>query len=231
MTHLIINNDIELRRKYLLRKVGEYLEKDISKFIQLHKIPDIHLIEKPEMENVKIEEVKQIQKELIFQPFEEKYQIGIICHAHMMTVEAQNAMLKTLEEQGERTLYFLLVNNEKNVLDTIISRSIKHYVKRNSKEDLADLEKSEETADRSLPDEVHEVFELISKKIETKGHQELIALVELITDGSNMNLTQSQRNARRKLKVEALKMLQSNANKQLVLENLYLQVQNLTPQG
>lgn len=129
MTHLLINQNVNLRREYLVSKVNEYLGTEFERFAQLHGNPDIHIVEFTEGESIKIEDVKQLQKELIFQPFKEKYQLGIICYAHNMTVEAQNAMLKSLEEQGEKTIYFLLVGSEGGLLDTIVSRCVKHYVK------------------------------------------------------------------------------------------------------
>lgn len=129
MTHLIINQNVSTRRQYLIEKINEYLDTKFEKFSQLHGNPDIHIIEFTESESIKIEDVKQLQKELIFQPFKERYQIGIICYAHNMTTEAQNAMLKSLEEQGERTIYFLLANSDGSLLKTIVSRCVRHYVR------------------------------------------------------------------------------------------------------
>lgn len=136
MTHLIIHNDITTRREYLLEQINKHLERDFTSIAQLHNIPDMHIIELTSSSSIGIDQVKALQKEMIFQPFEEIYQVGLIFHADSLTTQAQNALLKTLEEGGERTLYYLLVSNERNLLPTIISRSIKHYVKTQAKPEL-----------------------------------------------------------------------------------------------
>ncbi|MCA9375179.1 hypothetical protein KC622_02510, partial [Candidatus Dojkabacteria bacterium] len=129
MTHMIIHPNVTLRRSYLLNKINIDIDKNFDSIAQLFRNPDIHIIDNGEGESIKIEDIKSLQKEMIFQPFQEIKQLAVIFYSQNLTAEAQNALLKTLEEQSETTNYYLLVNNEKNLLDTIISRSIKHYVK------------------------------------------------------------------------------------------------------
>ena len=125
---MIIHQNIELRRDYLLSQINGHLQRDFTTIAELHRVPDIHIVELTEKSSIGIEVIKELQKKMIFQPFEEVYQVGIIFHADSLTIEAQNALLKTLEEVGERSIYFLLCANDKNLLDTIGSRSIKHFV-------------------------------------------------------------------------------------------------------
>ena len=51
-----------------------------------------------------------------------KYKIYTINQANSMTIEAQNALLKTLEEPPEYAIIILITNNKEALLDTIKSR-------------------------------------------------------------------------------------------------------------
>lgn len=134
MTNFIINPNPQLCAEYLVTAVNQLLTSEYTQVSQLAKNPDIHIIENTQHASISIDEVKKLQKEMIFQPFEEQYQIGIIFHADNLTAEAQNALLKTLEEDTDTTVYMLLIQNETNMLETILSRGVKHYVKSESEE-------------------------------------------------------------------------------------------------
>ncbi len=66
---------------------------------------------------------------MIFTPYSESVQVALIFNADKLTEEAQNSFLKTLEESNNNTAYILTTSNEKNLLPTIISRSLKVYTK------------------------------------------------------------------------------------------------------
>jgi DNA polymerase III gamma/tau subunit len=66
---------------------------------------------------------------MIFTPYSESVQVALIFNADKLTEEAQNSFLKTLEESSNNTAYILTTSNEKNLLPTIISRSLKVYTK------------------------------------------------------------------------------------------------------
>jgi len=128
MTHLIIHHDLQTRNAYLINFLNTTLEQEYASIASLHNIPDFHILEKPEGQQIGIDDVKILIKEMIYHPYELKYQVAIIFHSHNLTTEAQNALLKNLEEQSDNTLYILLVDNEKHLLDTIVSRCTRHYV-------------------------------------------------------------------------------------------------------
>lgn len=66
----------------------------------------------------------RIINDIMIQPMEKQYKIYIVKNAHKMTVQAQNALLKTLEEPPEYGIIILICNDERKLLDTIKSRSI-----------------------------------------------------------------------------------------------------------
>lgn len=224
MTHLLINQNVNLRREYLVDKVNGYLGTEFEKFAQLHGNPDIHIVEFTEGESIKIEDVKQLQKELIFQPFKEKYQLGIICYAHNMTVEAQNAMLKSLEEQGEKTIYFLLVGSEGGLLDTIVSRCVKHYVKMGNGKHIT----AEDHYSKSIfSDNLYSTIVEVNQMVDTGDHVSLIEnlaheVKELYRSGKSFEYLA----AIRELEI-AQKSLSSNANDKLAIERIVIKLHKL----
>ncbi|KKR06227.1 MAG: hypothetical protein UT34_C0001G0267 [candidate division WS6 bacterium GW2011_GWF2_39_15] len=126
MMHIIIAETKEGRERILLEQISKLFEREVSDFIELLKVPDIHYLTTTQ-NSLGIDEVKKFVQAMVYQPFEEKYQVGIIDKADILTPEAQNALLKTFEDSNEKTMFFLLVSREGNLLDTILSRGSKYY--------------------------------------------------------------------------------------------------------
>lgn len=84
--------------------------------------PDI-IVVSPE-KDIKIERIRELQKELSFSPYFSKYKVAIIDGAERMTLGAQNALLKILEEPGEKCVLILVCHNSQNLLPTIKSRCL-----------------------------------------------------------------------------------------------------------
>lgn len=69
-----------------------------------------------------IEEIKKIIKESSFMPMLMNYRVFIIDEAHMITTDAFNALLKTLEEPPKSVIFILATTNQEKLPKTIISR-------------------------------------------------------------------------------------------------------------
>ena len=79
--------------------------------------------EKPTI--ISVDEVReQIVNTVDIIPYRAPYKIYIIDDADLLRVEAQNALLKTIEEPPEYAILFLLVSNRNTLLDTILSRCV-----------------------------------------------------------------------------------------------------------
>lgn len=74
---------------------------------------------------IKIEQIRQMQERIIEKPIISQKKVYIINDADLMTPEAQNCLLKTLEEPPEYTIIILIVENESKILPTIKSRCMK----------------------------------------------------------------------------------------------------------
>ena len=89
--------------------------------------PDVHVVGNDAMESIKIEEIRLILNRAHLKAYEARTKVFIIRNIEMMTMEAANALLKTLEEPAPNTLMILTTSVLENNLDTIKSRC--HLVK------------------------------------------------------------------------------------------------------
>ena len=83
--------------------------------------PDFLYIE-PDGNSLKIEQIREMQKKAQEKPIISNKKVYIIDNADKMTVEAQNSLLKTLEEPPEFVTIILIGSNENAFLTTIKSR-------------------------------------------------------------------------------------------------------------
>lgn len=87
--------------------------------------PDIiHIVhEKPN--SIGVEEIReQVVNDIQIKPYSSKYKIYIISEAEKLTAQAQNALLKTIEEPPSYGIIILLTNNASVLLPTILSRCV-----------------------------------------------------------------------------------------------------------
>lgn len=89
--------------------------------------PDVHVIGGDEAESIKIEEIRFLLSRVQLMAYEGKRKVFIIRNIELMTLEAANALLKTLEEPSANTLMVLTTSVPEANLDTIKSRC--HIVK------------------------------------------------------------------------------------------------------
>ena len=112
---------------------------------------DLHIIEPEEGKKViSIAQIRELIKTLSLSSFLNSYKIGIIKEAQTMTEEAQNALLKTLEEPRAKVILILLSNSEEGLLPTITSRVQKLHFQPVASETIYDYLISEYGAKRSL---------------------------------------------------------------------------------
>ena len=89
--------------------------------------PDVHVIGNDEMDSIKIEDIRFLLSRVHLMAYEGKTKVFIIRNIELMTQDAANALLKTLEEPTPNTLMILTTSVPESNLDTIKSRC--HIVK------------------------------------------------------------------------------------------------------
>ena len=89
--------------------------------IDQHLHPDVLVLE-PEGQTLKVDQVKQMQRDLAYRPYEGKRRVCILTAADRMAPNMSNTLLKTLEEPPLHTVLILLANHPRLLLPTILSR-------------------------------------------------------------------------------------------------------------
>lgn len=161
---------------------------------------DVIIIE-PEGNQIKIDQVRELQKRLAFKPFEGRSNVAIIDGSDKMSQAAANSLLKTLEEPPQATYLILLAENIRQVLPTIISRCQKLRFNPLTTPDIQKIltEDHDLTADEALaaalmadgsPGKALTLLksfpkgqrdEILKRIIDIKGIEDIFALAEELT--------------------------------------------------
>lgn len=87
--------------------------------------PDLIFVTHEKPASIGVDDVrKQIQDTIVIRPYSGRYKIYIVDEAEKMTVQAQNALLKTIEEPPSYGVILLLTENLDIFLPTILSRCV-----------------------------------------------------------------------------------------------------------
>ena len=117
MTSFVVASTVKERR---VAYINEYCrELGIDKF-------DVSLIEKDSsaknVASIGIDEIKDIHKKIFLKPIKSEVKAVILDDAQLLTIQAQNALLKVLEEPPIHTIIILGVDTTEALLPTILSR-------------------------------------------------------------------------------------------------------------
>ena len=143
--------------------------------------PDFMMIE-PQDGKVKIDQIREMQRKVAEKPIVSDNKVYIIDDSDTMTSEAQNCLLKTLEEPPEYVTIILICSNEDNMLSTIKSRCmILHFEKISDEQIQKYLQDNHQT-------EINSKIMLeacqgsIGKALEIKDKQELYQNTEQVVN-------------------------------------------------
>ncbi|MBP5204671.1 hypothetical protein J6Z48_03480 [bacterium] len=228
MVYILVNQRKTEDREDLLNLISQLLKKEIN-IEELNNNPDIHVLNPEDKNSIGIEETKDLQNQMIFKPFQEEIQLGIILDAEKLTTEAQNSLLKSLEDSSKYSVYILHVNNEKNLLPTVRSRAKIIYAEKKAI-DITDGN----TIDRDILNKnILEKFQIAESYAETKQtSQELLNGIEEILRYSleieikNGNIDSSNK-VLEYLQIidDARKKISANCNRKLTLESMFIQLE------
>ena len=87
------------------------------------KCPDIHVIGREGKASIGVDAIRFLRQDVLIPPNDLDTKVYIIEDAHTMTVQAQNALLLTLEEPPPYVLFLLLCDEADGLLETIRSRA------------------------------------------------------------------------------------------------------------
>lgn len=206
--------------------------------------PDLLLLS-PEP-SIGIDEVRNLQKFLQLKPFKNDKKIAIITGAQELTLEAQNSLLKTLEEPPPNSLIILTVSDLSLMLPTIISRcelvelgskpqltlsseeiekrfeDLEQLLSLGIGENLVKMEKMEALKDRKEATNWLNGLSLITRQVllsKYKDTETKNSLLKKLGNYSGRNLLVVL-----SLIAEAVKKLEANCNIRLVLDNFIIDI-------
>ncbi len=129
--------------------------------LEITSSSSLDVIEIDGASNRGIDDIRQINETIGYSPSNGKYKIYIIDEVHMLTKEAFNALLKTLEEPPATVKFFFATTEPHKVLPTIISRCQRFDLKRiNSNLIIQKLKSIAQDESRTLSEEA---FHLIAR--------------------------------------------------------------------
>lgn len=218
-TFLIISRDTLKREKYALKICKD---KGIYKF-------DISVLEQEE--SIGIEEVRNLQKKIFLKPLKGDIKATIIKNAQNLTIPAQNALLKILEEPPLDTTIIVTAESKDILLPTILSRC-----------KIIELKESPKFSEKELTQYAITLTSLITLKVPerlklaqdtAKNKEEALLWLKKTIFAAREQLIKSVRENQKNPASEYLNLLISlnkthtilsttNANPRLTLENLFL---------
>ena len=173
-------------------------------------------------EGIKIEQVRELIYKLSLKPYAGEYKVAVIDAADMMTTEAANALLKSLEEPKSNTFIFLITSNPNRLPKTILSRAQKiTFGPVNLKTETNELDymfKVFQTG--QLTDKLvlaYEIAELETVEIKNLLNTWLQSLEKELLNNASKKLAQKISQV-----LNARKFLDQNVNSKLLLTSLML---------
>ena len=103
--------------------IARILAHEINQLPYTDDTPHIDIIEIDAASNRRIDEIRELRDKVYVAPAIAKYKVYIIDEVHMLTREAFNALLKTLEEPPAHVVFILATTDAHKLPDTIISRT------------------------------------------------------------------------------------------------------------
>lgn len=117
ITKLILTNS-----SLSLRELANLIS--FTAFEPNHRHPDVLEIGETDKNSIGISEIQSFISWVFMQPYQADYKLGVIQNADKLTVQAQNALLKVLEEHPENTSIVLVGNSKDSFLPTVLSRLV-----------------------------------------------------------------------------------------------------------
>jgi len=167
--------------------------------------------------SITIKQVRGVEKFLSKKPYKNKNNIVLIIDSGKLTIPAQNALLKTLEEPPKNSKLILLAQNESQLLGTITSRCqvirLKNQTNLNLEDSKAHQAIYDEIIKSSIPERINLVGKFATNKLDAItfcNHQILFLKPSIIKHHKLI----------KKLTL-SLARLNANLNPKLVLESLF----------
>lgn len=162
-----------------LQEVEKVIGKKLS---SLKNNPDFIILQLGEGSSIGIAEVRFLQERLSLKPFQEKEKIALIKEAQNLTSEAQNALLKTLEEPNATSLLILTAPSAYWLLPTVVSRC--QIIQQPSKSRVIEEHEFQKIVDlwsKLLTSPLSKRFKVIEEEGTTKDRETAVLWLDKLT--------------------------------------------------
>lgn len=141
----------------------------------------LDVIEMDAASNRGVNEIRELIEKVNYPPMVGRYKVYIIDEVHMLTTEAENAFLKTLEEPPEHVIFILATTNPEKVRETIRSRCMRLDFRRVSEDDL--IEGMARICQRKQVNITRDALALVAQKADGSVRDGLSILEQCISGG------------------------------------------------
>ena len=172
--------------------------------------------------SIGIKDVRLLENFLSKKPYQNDKKIVLINQAHKLTIPAQNALLKTLEEPPANSQIFLLAPQDNQLLPTIISRCHIITLKKDIKLTKKEFENQEKIFENIAKNSLGEKINLVSFYAKSKDEalnfceNQTLYLRQLMLKNRQLKTAQLIKKL-----LQTQKYLHSNVNPKLCLESLF----------
>ncbi len=150
------------------------------------------MIEIDAASNRGIDEIRELKEKINYQPVKGRKKIYIIDEVHMLTKEAFNALLKTLEEPPSHVIFILATTEIDKIPDTVISRCQRYDFLPIDKKDIKKLLQNVAEKEKITIDEAS--LDLIYRKSEGSARDSFSIFEQVVSNFNNeeIDITKTQ---------------------------------------
>jgi DNA polymerase-3 subunit gamma/tau len=142
----------------------------------------LDLIEIDAASNRGIDQIRELKEKIEFSPTEGKYKVYIIDEAHMLTKEAFNALLKTLEEPPEHVIFVLATTEVHKLPPTILSRCQRYDFRLGTDKEIKEvIEKSAKGEKMKIEDDAMKIL----IKNARGSYRDALSLLDVVFSGQS----------------------------------------------
>lgn len=211
---IVVSSSLDLRSKHLL----EILEKEGL----TNNHPDLLYL--GDSEKLGVEAAKKIRQHLSLRPYSAKGRGVVLESAHNLTMDAQNALLKTLEEPPLEAVIILGVDKEDSLLPTVLSRCEVVRLEETERQSGKEIKKFDQDIEKLIGLSIPGRFTFI-EKLEEK-EEFLGELIQYFREKLKKEPKKYLKIS--KLLLEAEEWKKSNVNIRAILEYLMLEMPELS---
>lgn len=134
--------------------------------VEILKETTVDVVEMDAASNNGVEDIRELREKVVYPPTNIKKKVYIVDEVHMLSKQAFNALLKTLEEPPKHLIFILATTEPEKIPQTILSRCQRFDFKRIQAKDIVDN------------------MEKITSELEIEVDKEVLSLIARNSDGA-----------------------------------------------